>query len=116
MPGDPKGEEIPAGDPVPSVTLTMAGRDGAAWRFDVATDVNLTLSTGPYRPMLGHLHVYVDGVEKQMLAEKRFTLKDLTPGTHAIRVTIAATDHRNLLHDGHLVGASLDLLVPASER
>ena len=106
-----RGEEIPEGDPVPTVMLTMEGEAHGVWTFTVATDATLTMATGPYQPMRGHLHVYVDGEEKQMIADKRFTLRDLGPGTHTIRVALAATNHRNLLHNGAPIAASAQVVV-----
>jgi hypothetical protein len=101
-----RGEEIPEGDPVPTLMLTTAGGSHGIWSFRVDTDATLTMATGPYQPMRGHLHVYVDGEEKLMIADKSFTLRDLGPGSHTIRVALAATDHRNLLHRGKPVSAS----------
>lgn len=116
LPADPKGEAIPAGDPIPSVSVRVSGQNGSTWTFGVTTDMTLTMATGPYEPLKGHLHVFVDGVEKQMIATKTFTLANLAPGSHVIQVAAAATDHRNLLHDGRMVGAGVEVQVPAGTR
>jgi len=107
-----QGREIPAGDPVPRVTLRDEGHSSGAWAFGIETDMTLTMATAPYRPLLGHVHVYVDGVEKLMIAEKQFALRDLAPGRHTIAVALAATDHKNLVHDGALVSDSTEIVVP----
>jgi hypothetical protein len=107
-----KGEEIPAGDPVPTVALHDDGYANGTWSFSITTDLDLTMAAGRYQPMRGHIHVYVDGVERQMIAGRQFTLKDLAPGTHTVRIALASTTHRNFLHDGSLIADSRQIVVP----
>jgi hypothetical protein len=107
----PNGEEIPAGDPVPTVKLKHDGMTNGAASFSLVTDFDVTPAAGPYRPMRGHAHVYVDGVERLMISEKHFTLNALTAGRHTVQVTLAATDHRTLLHHGVPVGDTLEIVI-----
>ena len=114
--GAPAGElgtEIPKGDRIPTVSLRDDGFKNGVWSFSVATSLVLTdaMTMKPYQPMHGHLHVYLDGREILMIATKRFTLKDLTPGTHTVRVVLSGTDHRNLLHDGKPIADSREIVV-----
>lgn len=109
------GTEIPDGDPVPTLTLTQEGVADGVWTFAITTDMSLTLDTAPYQPMLGHVHVYVDGVETQMIADKRFELRDLPPGTYQVSVALADTMHRDLLHNGAKISDGMEIVVPAAD-
>ncbi len=105
-------DNIPAGDPVPTISLALQGHEHGVWSFDITTDFMLTNAMGPYTPMHGHIHVYVDGTERMMIYQKHFTLKDLAPGTHTVRVALAATTHRALYHDGAPIADSVSITVP----
>ena len=107
-----EGEEIPAGDPIPTVKLTHDAMTQGVSAFTVITDFALTPASGPYRPMRGHFHVYVDGVERFMMSTPKFSVPGLTPGRHRVHVTLAATDHRTLLHHGQPIGDSVEVVVP----
>jgi len=108
----PNGEELPAGDPVPTVKLKQDGMTNGAASFSLVTDFDVTPAAGPYRPMRGHAHVYVDGVERLMISEKHFTLNALSAGRHTVQVTLAATDHRTLLHHGIPIGDAVEIVIP----
>ncbi len=107
------GEEIPAGDPIPTLTLHDHGYASGVWSFTLETDLQLTMDTAPYEPMRGHVHVYVDGTETAMIARKQFTVPHLSPGRHIVRVALAATDHRTLLHDGAPIADEAAVVVPS---
>ncbi len=106
------GRPLAPDEPVPTIALREQGHDAGAWRFAVDTDMTLTMAAGPYEPMKGHVHVYVDGVEKLMIAEKAFTLRNLTPGAHEIQVSLAGLDHQTILHNGAPIADSVEIVVP----
>jgi hypothetical protein len=108
-----RGQEIPSGDPVPTVALHDDGYAHGVWSFSVTTNLNLTMDDEPYTPMRGHMHVYVDGAERQMIARRQFALANLAPGPHTVEVVLASTTHRNLLHHGKPIAASVKIVVPA---
>ena len=95
--------EIPAGDPIPTIALSSSDDIN----FQVTTDFQLTDEEGPYEPMKGHIHVFVDGEEEMMIYEDHFTLDYLSPGMHEVSVALAATDHSPLLHNGKPIEASM---------
>jgi len=111
-----EGTEIPNGDRVPTVALRSDGLGKSGWSFTVVTTLGLTMAMGPYQPMRGHVHVDVDGKPTLMIAEKHFTLTDLAPGKHTVRVVLSGLDHRTLLHGGLPIAASQDIVVPATAR
>lgn len=115
-PASEQGTEIPKGDRVPTVKLHADGLRSDGWSFSVVTTLVLTSAMGRYEPMHGHLHVYLDGEEVLMIAAKHFTLNDLAPGVHTVRVVLSGTDHRTLLHGGVPIADSQDVIVPATGR
>jgi hypothetical protein len=107
------GTEIPKGDPIPTVALRDDGVKNGVWSFSVVTSLVMSdaRKMKPYQPMHGHLHIYLDDKEILMISAKRFTLKDLTPGTHRVKVVLSGTDHYNLLHEGKLISDSREIVV-----
>lgn len=113
MPTGEVGTEIPKGDRIPTVALRDDGFKNGGWSFSVVTSLVMTdaMKMKPYQPMHGHLHIYLDGREILMISTKRFTLKDLAPGTHTVKVVLSGTDHLNLLHEGRPISDSREIVV-----
>ena len=110
------GTEIPKGDRIPTVALHADGLSAGGWSFSVTTTLVMTMAMSPYQQMRGHVHVYVDGKDGPMIAATQFTLPGLAPGRHTVRVVLAGTDHRTLLHGGVPIADSVEVVVPEAGR
>ena len=63
-------------------------------------------------PGQGHAHIYVDGVKIGRVYTKSYHLSSLTPGSHHVRVTLNANSHQDFTHNGELLQASAEIVVP----
>ena len=59
----------------------------------------------------GVMKIYLDGKEILMISEKRFTLQNLAPGPHTVKVVLSGTNHFNLLHEGKPIADSREIVV-----
>ncbi|GAB4156818.1 MAG: hypothetical protein Fur0046_36750 [Cyanobacteria bacterium J069] len=95
--------EIPSGQPVPSVDLTVHPDSRQGWNLEVRVThfqfaperVNQASSSQE-----GHAHLYIDGVKITRLYGNWYYLESLAPGTHEIRVGLNANGHEALTHNG----------------
>jgi hypothetical protein len=62
----------------------------------------------------GHAHVYVDGEKLTRLYGPAFYLGELTPGTHAVRVTLNGNDHGDYQHGSDVVESEVEVTVPTT--
>jgi hypothetical protein len=106
------GSSAAATGPLPTVTLEPPVERNGVWSFDVETNLTPTRAMEPRTPMYGHIHVYVDGVERMMIYEKHFTLSQLTPGPHEVTVELAGTDHKTLYRDRKPIASRVRITVP----
>ncbi len=60
----------------------------------------------------GHVHVYVDGVEKGMFFSNDVSLTGVSPGPHQLMVELSAMDHTVLAVDGSPMRYMTEVVVP----
>ncbi len=111
--------EIPAGQPVPTVTLKVYpdAMDG------VNVEVQVTnFQFAPARvntPSLtteGHAHIYVDGKKVARLYGTWFHLPNLKPGQHKITVSLNGNGHEQLTYQGKPIAATQVIQVPVKAK
>ncbi|RKF14657.1 hypothetical protein D6850_07170 [Roseovarius spongiae] len=109
------GALVEAGTPAPTLTLHVLP-DGAQSRnlHLVTTDFTFAPErvNGPHVPGEGHAHVYVNGVKQPRVYAPYVHLDALARGTHDIRVTLNANDHRLLAVDGAPIMAETRITIP----
>ena len=103
---------IEAGDPAPTLAIEIHP-DGPQSRNLHIVTTNFTFDpegvNGDHRPGHGHAHVYINGVKQPRAYSPWVQLDALPVGTHEIRVTLNANDHRPLSVDGQLIQQTLSL-------
>lgn len=110
-----KTMEIPAGQPVPSVNLTV--------HKDSLKGYNLQAKVSHFRfapenvnqaakPGEGHAHIYVNGKKITRLYGSWYYL-ELPPGKNAIAVSLNANSHETLAHNGKIIEDTEIVQVPA---
>jgi len=114
-----KNLEIPVGQTVPSVDLTI--------HPDAVKGVNLEVKVANFRfapekvnqeskLTEGHAHLYVDGKKLTRLYSSWYYLADLEPGQHKITVTLNTNAHENLIHQGKMIEDTEMFSVPATNN
>lgn len=110
-----KTMEIPAGQPIPSVDLTV--------HKDSLKGYNLQAKVSNFRfapeninqaakPGEGHAHIYVNGKKITRLYSSWYYL-ELPPGKNAIAVSLNANSHESLAHNGKMIQDTEIVEVPA---
>ncbi|MEC9362880.1 MAG: hypothetical protein VYC42_06620 [Pseudomonadota bacterium] len=104
--------ELTGSDAVPALML-HAERDAASgWNLRIdARDFRFApeRANGAHVPGEGHAHLYVDGQKAARLYGPWYHLPSLGAGTHALRVTLNANDHRELALGGQVIASTLTL-------
>jgi hypothetical protein len=114
-----KAMEIPVGQPIPSVDLTVYP--------DAVKGVNLEVKVSNFRfapekinqdskPNEGHAHLYIDGKKLTRLYGNWYYLGNITPGRRKITVSLNANGHKNLVHQGKKIEDSEMVTVPATNN
>jgi hypothetical protein len=62
----------------------------------------------------GHAHLYVDGEKLTRLYGPAFYLGELSPGTHAVRVTLNGNDHGDYKRGSEVVESEVEVNVPTT--
>ena len=107
--------EIPAGQPVPTVTLSVHADAVSGW--------NLELQTTHFRfapetinqsslPTEGHAHLYVNGEKVGRLYGPWYHLPNLPAGRNEITVGLNANGHEALTHQGDAIESTVVIEVP----
>lgn len=115
-PGHHSSLEIPAGVPIPQVSLTAMPDPMGGWNLHIETE-NWTFA--PERvndtslPTEGHAHLYVNGVKLTRLYGHWYYLEGLPPGDHTLTVGLNANGHEALTVQGEPIEASVSITVPA---
>ncbi|MBE9136803.1 hypothetical protein IQ254_06220 [Nodosilinea sp. LEGE 07088] len=107
--------EIPAGQPVPTVTLMIYPDPEQGWNLEVLTthfsfapeQVNLANSPGS-----GHAHLYINGEKISRLYGPWLHLPELPSGQTEITVGLNANGHEALTHNGQKIEATIVVEVP----
>ncbi|MDA0265404.1 MAG: hypothetical protein O2890_02785 [Cyanobacteria bacterium] len=108
--------EIPADQPVPTVTLTAHPDPVSGWNLEVQTEhwtfaperVNQSSLTTE-----GHGHLYVNGEKMTRLYSTWTYLPSLPPGENRLTVGLNANGHEGLTHNGEPIEATVVVDVPA---
>ncbi|MEM6449250.1 MAG: hypothetical protein AAF703_02945 [Cyanobacteria bacterium P01_D01_bin.105] len=98
-----KALEVPAGKPVPALTVRVDDDPVRGWNLYVGTanfqftpaDIN-----GESSPTSGHAHLYINEEPVQRIYGNWTHLPDLPAGTNEIRVTLNANSHETLTTQG----------------
>lgn len=114
-----KKVEIPAGQAVPSVDLTV--------HPDAIKGVNLEVKLTNFRfapekvnqeskLTEGHAHLYVDGKKLTRLYSSWYYLADLQPGQHKITVSLNTNNHEDLVYQDKMIEDTKMFSVPATSN
>ncbi|MBE7380679.1 MAG: hypothetical protein F6J95_004640 [Leptolyngbya sp. SIO1E4] len=107
--------EVPADQPVPTVTLAVYPDPVAGWNIEAQTEnwdfaperVNQSSITTE-----GHAHLYLNGEKLTRLYSEWYYQPSLPPGEHTLTVSLNANGHEALMHNGQPIKASVSLTVP----
>ncbi len=106
---------IPAGQPVPTVALSVTPDPVAGWNVHVQTQnwqfapeqVNQSSMTTE-----GHAHLYLNGQKLTRIYSEWFYLPSLPSGQHTISVALNANGHEALMHNGQAIADAVTITVP----
>ncbi|MDO8537952.1 MAG: hypothetical protein Q7S21_03640 [archaeon] len=90
----------------PTISGTSATFNLEWWNFNIGN------SNDPKRVGYGHFHYFVDGGTYQVLDKTNFTMTDLAPGPHTVRVVMQYNDHSDYLVDEEIVQHTISLTMP----
>ena len=97
-------------DDGPGLRLEVVADPENGWLLTLATE-NFTFAEDkanqPHEDGEGHAHLYVDGEKITRIYEETYRLERLTEGSHQIRVSLHANDHRHYEVDGEQVAAEV---------
>ena len=95
--------EVPAGTPVPGLTIDVEEDAVRGWNLYVGT-ANFTFEpekvNGESLPTEGHAHLYINDKSMQRIYGTWTHLPELPVGTNEIRVTLNANGHETLTTQG----------------
>jgi hypothetical protein len=107
--------EIPAGQPVPTVTLRVHLDAVSGWNLEVETThfrfAPETINQSSL-PTEGHAHLYVNGEKIARLYGHWHHLPSLPPGHNEITVSLNANGHEALTHNGANIESTVVVDVP----
>ncbi|MEO1399901.1 MAG: hypothetical protein AAFV72_01450 [Cyanobacteria bacterium J06635_1] len=110
-----KSLDIPEGEPVPTVDLTITPDPVGGWNLQVET-ANFAFVPAQVNqksiPNEGHAHLYINGEKITRLYSEWHYLPSLPPGEHEIMVSLNANGHEALTHKGNHIEAMAMLTVP----
>lgn len=94
-----KALEVPAGTPVPAITIRVDPDDARGWNLYVGT-ANFTFTPedvgGESSPAEGHAQLYINDKPMQRIYSSWTHLPELPPGNDIIRVTLNANGYETL--------------------
>lgn len=96
--------------PLPQVSLTALADPMGGWNLHIQTrDFTFTPEQTNGEPISGsgHAHLSVDGYKYARVYGPWYHLKALTPGRHAIQVTLNANDHSTWGHRGQAISSTV---------
>ncbi|MGB7085167.1 MAG: hypothetical protein WBD47_06410 [Phormidesmis sp.] len=109
--------EIPAGVPVPSVTIQVDADEVRGWNLQVET-TDFTLApekvNGESSPNEGHAHLYINDEPMQRIYSNWTHLLTLPAGETEVRVTLNANGHETLSTEGNPIEDTVVVEVPPS--
>ena len=105
-----KAIEVPAGTPVPAVTIQVEEDPVRGWNLYVGTanfDFAPEKVNDESNPSEGHAHLYINDKSIQRIYGAWTHLPDLPSGTNEIRVTLNANGHEALTTQGNQIEDSV---------
>lgn len=120
VPADPHAAhhqpyEVPAGSPVPTLTIELTEDSESGWNVSLATthfQFAPESAGGAYAAGRGHVHLYVDGEKVARVYGPAFHLPELDPGAHDVRATLNTNGHRPFASGGQVIEAVAHVVVP----
>lgn len=113
--GDHGALEIPADQPVPTISLTVTPDPVGGWNLEVQTE-NWTFAPEHVNqanvPAEGHAHLYINGEKLTRIYSNWHYLPSLPPGEHTLTVGLNANSHETLMHNGQPIEASVTMMIP----
>ena len=106
--------EVPAGTPVPAVTVQVEADPVRGWNLYVGTanfDFVPEEVNGESSPTEGHAHLYVNDESVQRIYGPWTHLPTLPGGTNEVRVTLNANGHEALTTQGNQIQDSVTVEV-----
>ncbi len=107
--------EIPVGQPVPTLKLTLYPDAKRGWNLELKTT---QFTFAPQRvnqgnsPQEGHAHLMINGESITRLYGNWYYLKALKPGRNTISVSLASNSHNGLVHQGKPIADTIVITVP----
>lgn len=90
---------VAATGPAPEIAI-LEPKEGATVGSTVTFKISpknfKVVAPGAVKDGEGHMHYFVDGGAYNALADTTFTLKDLAPGAHRVKITLQKGDHSDL--------------------
>ncbi|MEM9944926.1 MAG: hypothetical protein AAF810_02560 [Cyanobacteria bacterium P01_D01_bin.36] len=115
-----KGLEVPAGTPVPAVTVRVDADPVEGWNLYVGT-ANFTFEPtkvdGESRPSEGHAYLYINDKPIQRIYSRWTHLPTLPGGENIVRVTLNANGHETLTTQNEPIedSVTIDVYDPSAE-
>ncbi|WP_035985922.1 hypothetical protein [Leptolyngbya sp. KIOST-1] len=107
--------EIPAGQPVPTVTLMVHPDPVRGWNVEIQT-TNFRFAPEAVnqanQPGAGHGHLYINGEYHSRVYGPWLHLPSLPSGRHELTVSLNANDHAALTHNGQNIKSTAVVEVP----
>lgn len=113
-----KTVEIPAGQPVPAVNITVHPDPISGWNLETqVTNFRFAPENASKaaKPGEGHAHIYVNGKKVGRLYSAWYHLDQLPPGKNEITVSLNANSHEALVHNGQVIADTKVVQVQAKE-
>ncbi|MEM6715526.1 MAG: hypothetical protein AAF827_17460 [Cyanobacteria bacterium P01_D01_bin.6] len=108
---------IPAGQPIPEITLDVFPDPVAGWNLQVQT-ANWTFAPEAVNTISnlteGHGHLYINGEQVTRIYSEWYYIPSLPPGEHILTVGLNANGHEALIHGGEPIEASVKVIVSAT--
>lgn len=109
--------EMPAGQPAPTVRISVSKDPIAGWNLHVMTG-NFRFApehaSGAHVLGEGHAHLYIDGKKTSRLYGPWFHFGGLTAGKHEIKVSLNANNHADYAVAGKPIAAVTEIGVAAA--
>ncbi|RZM75592.1 hypothetical protein [Leptolyngbya iicbica] len=106
---------IPAGEPIPEITVDIFPDPVAGWNLQVQT-ANWAFAPEAVNTASnlteGHGHLYINGEKVTRIYSEWFHLPSLPPGEHVLTVGLNANGHEALMYNGAPIEASVTVIVP----
>ena len=109
-----KSMEVPAGKPVPALTVRVDDDPVRGWNLYVGT-ANFEFTPadvgGESSATSGHAHLYINEEPIQRIYSNWTHLPELPPGTNEVRVTLNANGHETLTTQGEPIEETITVEV-----